>query len=275
LTSVSGCDSFVNLTLAVKQTASSSYSQSICSNETYNFNGHTLNTAGTYADTLTSITGCDSFVAFTLTLMPVDTPSSSQSICQGQTYNFNGRSLSNSGTYYDSLTALTGCDSIIILRLNVLSNPAAPSVTQHGNTLTSSAAQSYQWYLNGTLLAGDTLQSIIITQSGEYKVEVTGENGCESPSATYSAELNGIEQLSGGIDMKLYPNPNDGSFTVVFTDNQPREINITDAIGNSIINGDKISGQKVYHLNSLPNGIYFLQVKMNEQVNTMKFVVGR
>lgn len=47
------------------------------------------------------------------------------SICEGDTYNFNGRTLEYSGLYFDTMprTLDTLCDSIIILRLSVLTIP--------------------------------------------------------------------------------------------------------------------------------------------------------
>jgi hypothetical protein len=48
LTSVTGCDSLVTLNLALKATASSSFSDSLCPRGSYLFNGQTLTQAGTY-----------------------------------------------------------------------------------------------------------------------------------------------------------------------------------------------------------------------------------
>ena len=41
------------------------------------------------------------------------------SICDGYSYNFNGTLLSNTGTYYDTLTAVNSLDSIITLNLSL------------------------------------------------------------------------------------------------------------------------------------------------------------
>ena len=60
LTSVTGCDSLVTLNLALKATASSSFSDSLCPRGSYLFNGQTLTQAGIYNDTLTAANGCDS-----------------------------------------------------------------------------------------------------------------------------------------------------------------------------------------------------------------------
>jgi gliding motility-associated-like protein len=49
------------------------------------------------------------------------------SICEGQTYSFNGRQLDHSGLFFDTLPRVndTLCDSIVILRLSVLFIPTS------------------------------------------------------------------------------------------------------------------------------------------------------
>ncbi|MCO5279621.1 MAG: hypothetical protein M9931_01040 [Chitinophagales bacterium] len=42
-----------------------------------------------------------------------------QSICTGQSYSFNGQTLTQQGIYFDTLTNANGCDSLITLNLSV------------------------------------------------------------------------------------------------------------------------------------------------------------
>ncbi|MDR2840489.1 MAG: DNRLRE domain-containing protein, partial [Paludibacter sp.] len=97
-------------------------SDSICENEIYNFNGRLLNQAGVYSDTLTNINDCDSIVTLTLSVLPNSTFAYSEVICEGYTYDFNGKTLNTSGIYIDTLTSRLGCDSIITLTLTISSN---------------------------------------------------------------------------------------------------------------------------------------------------------
>lgn len=64
--------------------------------------------------------------------------------------------------------------------------PAQPTISANGNQLTSSAANTYQWYFNGGIISGATSQTYIATQSGNYYIVVTNSNGCSSTSAPYS-----------------------------------------------------------------------------------------
>ena len=65
-----GCDTVITLNLTVNQPSSSSISQTICSPNTYSFNGQSYSTTGTYTATLTNAAGCDSVVTLNLTVNP-------------------------------------------------------------------------------------------------------------------------------------------------------------------------------------------------------------
>jgi len=93
--------------------------QTICAGSTYNFNGTMLSTEGIYTDTLTAVGGCDSVVILGLYINPPLTSNNSVSICEGESYSFNGTNLTQSGIYVDSMTNANGCDSLVILELSV------------------------------------------------------------------------------------------------------------------------------------------------------------
>ena len=67
--------------------------------------------------------------------------------------------------------------------------PATPTITQNGESLTSSLATTYQWYYNSTIIPDATGQVYMPPQNGLYKVRVTNEYGCESD---FSAAFNFI-----------------------------------------------------------------------------------
>jgi gliding motility-associated-like protein len=113
------CDSVVILNLTVNDVSITNLSETICSNERYDFNGVQLNQQGVYFDTLTNFLNCDSIVVLDLTVNPIQTRNINATICEGEEYDFNGRILSTAGTYRDTLRTFQDCDSIIILRLTV------------------------------------------------------------------------------------------------------------------------------------------------------------
>lgn len=114
-----GCDSIYKLVLKTNPTYFFERRITTCDNQPYYFKGEFLTKPGIYHDTLPTIHGCDSIIRLVLTVNPTYLTKISESICEGDSYRFNGRELKSSGTYYDTLQTINGCDSIIRLSLNV------------------------------------------------------------------------------------------------------------------------------------------------------------
>lgn len=157
-----GCDSVVMLTLTVLPLSSSSQSVRICANESYLFGGDTLTASGVYRDTLANSNGCDSTATLTLEVLALAQGAVEAAVCAGQTYDFHGETLSQSGTYTTLLTAANGCDSTLTLRLTVLPEIKTAQVAQICTGL------SYDF--NG----------IPLTKSGMYRDTLPAANGCDS-----------------------------------------------------------------------------------------------
>ena len=73
LNAISGCDSVVNLSLAVLNPAASTLLENICEGEIFNFNGMNLSTEGIYSDTMNAMNGCDSIITLNLAVDTVNT----------------------------------------------------------------------------------------------------------------------------------------------------------------------------------------------------------
>ena len=134
LIAVTGCDSIVNLSLTILPPVTESINQTICAGDSINFNGTMLDTTGTYADTLSTLSGCDSIVTLHLSLISTVTHLLNTNICQGDTFNFNGALLTSTGIYYDTLSAATNCDSVVVLNLNA--HELNAGITLNGNAET-------------------------------------------------------------------------------------------------------------------------------------------
>ncbi|GDX51921.1 hypothetical protein LBMAG27_09680 [Bacteroidota bacterium] len=58
--------------------------------------------------------------------------------------------------------------------------PPVPEIWQSIDTLYTGLYFKYQWYLNGSILTNDTLRKLVITQQGNYSVEVWNEADCST-----------------------------------------------------------------------------------------------
>lgn len=261
---VSGaCDSILTLTLSVKQPTSASINKTICAGQSYFFNGSNLTVAGTYKDTLLNSAGCDSLLTLNLTVSPLKAGTLSASICQGESYAFNGANLTTAGTYKDTLTVSGSCDSIVTLTLTVKSLPSVAITQTNANTLTATAGfTSYEWYLNGTLLTTTTSDVLVLSSNGVYTVKVTS-NGCSATSAPLNVQIGGIQDLHVG-QLSLYPNPANQQLMVEVANwNQLPEgtlVNIYDVLGNVLIREKLVDEKTILNIERLQKGIYFARV---------------
>ncbi len=129
LISAQGCDSLVQLVLTVQPLLTTDSTATICAGESFDFGGIALTDSGTYTDTLVSAQGCDSLVQLVLTVQPLLTTDSTATICAGESFDFGGIALTDSGTYTDTLISVQGCDSLVQqLQLNVISCGQAPTL---------------------------------------------------------------------------------------------------------------------------------------------------
>jgi hypothetical protein len=258
LTSVSGCDSFLTLNLSINSFVTGNSAASICQGRTYSFKNRQLTAAGQYTDTFVSAGGCDSIHTLTLSLIASAFGSSNASICQGETYGFNGTQLSTAGQYNDTLVAANGCDSIHTLNLTVNANPT-PTIIQNGNQLSTQLYNSYQWRRDNSNLSAANSQNYTVSQSGSYTVVVTNSFNCSATSPAISINTAGIEDNIAS-EVSIYPNPS-FDYIHVSTVNNLEKIEIYDLSGKQVYLAEKLGTIKHrIDITMLPAANYIIEI---------------
>ncbi|MEM9885694.1 MAG: gliding motility-associated C-terminal domain-containing protein [Bacteroidota bacterium] len=210
LSATNGCDSIVLLDLAVTDLIETTFDVEICDQETYEFGDQILNTSGTFRQTFTTPSGCDSTVTLNLSILKSSQADIARTICEGESFQFGNQMLNVAGVYVDTLTAINGCDSTITLTLNVndaartnLNESICPGTTFQFGTQILDAAGVY----SDTLVAVNGCDSIVTLNLSIDEVEVnilsdSDAIGCEFTDLTLSVEsnrtINSIQWISSG-----------------------------------------------------------------------------
>ena len=162
LTTPEGCDSTVQLILTIDAPLTSSMGVEICSGSTFELNDISTSEAGSFTTIFSTADGCDSIVQVVVTVSPPIETTSSATICEGETYSFDGRSLDASGTYVGNFTTSGGCDSIAMLDLTVepLQRASYDAIICSGETF--------------------VMADIRATESGTYTARMSNAAGCDS-----------------------------------------------------------------------------------------------
>ena len=201
LTNSCGSDSTATVVLTVNSPSSSSTDVTICSNELpYSWNGTTITSAGTYANTtpLTNAAGCDSTATVVLTVNSTSSSSTNVTICEVDLpYSWNGTTITSAGTYANTtpLTNAAGCDSTATVVLTV--NAASSSTTN-----VTTCTLPYNW--NGNDYGA----------AGSYTIHIPNAAGCDS-AATLVLTLSpfAVDTITGPTGACAYASVNPATQT--------------------------------------------------------------
>lgn len=146
-----GCDSIYRLNLKHYPLYEFVQTDTIhCTNQPYLWRGHEYDKTGVYYDSLVAVNGCDSVYTLKLTIHNSYTFTTEDTVCSIYPYTFRGKTYTSTGIYYDSLTTISGCDSIYKLILHV--------------------EETLRDTLYDSICYGDTLHfsTLLLSKSGRY-----------------------------------------------------------------------------------------------------------
>jgi hypothetical protein len=129
----------------------------------------------------------------------------------------------SSSTYIVKGTDNNGCSDSASVFIQV-NNPSPTIQFDKNKTIQSSIEYpTYKWFLNGILIPLSNRQNIIITQNGDYQLQVLDSLGCIGLSNILKVrDFNSIDlgnQLL--FDCFIYPNPTSGIINVHLTSKFP------------------------------------------------------
>lgn len=167
--------------------------------------------------------------------------------------------------------------------------PWAP-ITFTANPTNGGAAPTYQWKKNGTNIPGATANTYLGTTNAELAdgdvicVAIKSNALCPSPdTATGCAsaiKVNlGATDLINIKDLQLYPNPNEGVFTVKGTllTNEPVMIEILNVMGQIVYSATTQPQNRVIEtkitITGMVQGNYILRLKVDNMVENIRLTI--
>ena len=172
------------------------------------------------------------------------------------------------GTFEITVSATAGanCTSQATQTVNVWQPEPLINESQGTLSVANGPFTTYQWFRNDTLIASATSAAFTPSQSGNYSVVVTDENGCTATSFIIEFTYIGIDELMGISNLNVFPNPAQGETNVRFnlTNAMPLVWEIADASGRVALQGSYTGGLGVGTINlnvaSLSPGMYLLRL---------------
>lgn len=265
LTSSSGCDSTVNLTLSSLSNSSSTITGSICPGGTYAFGSQILTSAGNYMNIVPNAAGCDSAITLVLTVNSTTSSTLNETVC-ANSYQFGAQNLTASGIYTNTLQNAAGCDSIITLNLT-LNAPVSVTTSTSDITITATSTPgtvTYQWIdcATNVAIAGETSMTFTPTSNGNYAVVVQTPAGCSDTSTCVNINSVKLDELNAASTIRVYPNPTTTELHAVSGSSIILEYTVFDASGRAIISQKVEKGTKEinFSVQNLENGSYILEL---------------
>lgn len=231
---------------------------------------------------------CGQSPATTVALQQFQASAQTLNINTCNSYNWNGQTYTQSGTYNFSGQTINGCDSIVVLNLNI-----SPSITENIN---AEACGSYPWngqtfwasgtyidslqtasgcdstvtldliihpinsvVLDSTVLDSFTWNGNTYTTSGQYTQFFTSIHGCDSTvTINLTIEDSGLNEALSNF--KISPNPvGKGGLITITGLQKPTAFEMMNSEGKMIQKG-QTEGQ--IRLNSeITKGTYFLKIE--------------
>ncbi|OSZ79204.1 hypothetical protein CAP35_13390 [Chitinophagaceae bacterium IBVUCB1] len=160
------------------------------------------------------------------------------------------------------------------------------------NSTNMGATPTYRWMKNGSLVMTGSMPAYIATVDRDIRtgdqitVIMYSSLVCAEPDSAISNTLTiganiqlGVGEINTAGDWQLYPNPNDGKFTLQ-TNKATKasyDIDITDALGR-VVYRDKLlnkNGSIAHSIqtNNLPAGVYLLRIQDGDTAGYLRFSV--
>ena len=218
------------------------------------------NSTNTYIVTANSINGCSNIDSVTVTVNYSTDTVINETTCTS--YTLNGETYTESGFYTQVLTNSFGCDSIVSLKLSIITLPSTPVLTVvDGQISTQSQTEvGFQWFNCSDNLAidGENDTTFTPSENGSYSVVVSNQCGSvQSDCITINTTINTTSVVNiSSTQLNIFPNPTTDYIQIDGLSNKT-QFRLFDSNGKLVLSGD-LNDKEMIDLTNLSTGSYQL-----------------
>ncbi|WP_300663368.1 T9SS type A sorting domain-containing protein [Fluviicola sp.] len=245
----------------------------------------------TYIVTATDSAGCTATdtVFINIHSLPNVSAGTGQTICQGSSFTLSGSGASTyvwnnnvtngvpfvpneTNTYSVVGTDTNGCQNSDTITVTI--HEYEYSITVSGEIIligNPGAGVTYQW-MNCTtnqLIPGQTDQAYLVTENGSYAV-IVSDGFCTDTTNCLTVNTVGLSENTANDLISVYPNPNNGTFTI--QGGADSEVEISDLNGRIVKRVHLTDATTEIELSHEKNGIYFVKC-IKEDLFTIKRII--
>lgn len=172
-------------------------------------------------------------------------------------------------------TLAGGTREFQVVRVLPAARSGMPNIKRTGNVLDAQVNlpnAAFQWYLNGSLIAGATAETLNVSAVGTYKVVATSSRGCLGEDVFVVTTVVGVESDVEEAPFQLYPNPVREMLYFGTPNEAGGKLQIRDMQGRSMIQEVLPAHSDRILVQGLPSGLYMLEWISADKVVRQTFI---
>ncbi|MFH6995561.1 M4 family metallopeptidase [Flavobacterium sp. FlaQc-48] len=252
-------------------------------------NGISINKEGDYSVTIVMKNGCILTETITATFDTFESELSSGAICGPEVTLFPGNYKSyewfdgstapvyvttEDGDYYVTVYNENGIGKILNTTISILENNIVPQIELVGDKKLTALTEgvSYQWFLNDKPIPNAVEKSVITIWEGNYSLQVTNNNGCNSISAPFDSKGMLVGKITNPF--RAFPNPAVDTVNIFLADKVEGEtqIKIYGMDGKAVLSKTYASMPSNINVSGLSPGVYILECNVQGKKYTTKMI---